>query len=135
MIRVKKFATYINENSSFVAPIGTKIYRAEYIDRPNAKYYSLDKGFASGYMGHNRKLVSKNISGKKFCYVENVKDIPKGYFIDEIRDKYPELFDDTGLYYKENISKTEIYNTIEPLIKSKGFDGLIDNTNNEIFYY
>ena len=106
IIRVKKFATYINENS-------------------------LDKGFASGYMGHNRKLVSKNISGKKFCYVEEIKDSPKGSYIDEIREKYPELFDDTILYYKENISKTEIYNTIEPFIKSKGFVDLIDRNNND----
>jgi hypothetical protein len=95
----------------------------------------LDKGFASGYMGHNRKLVAKNISGKKFCYVEEIKDSPKGFYIDEIREKYPELFDDNGLYYKEDLSKTEIYNTLEPFIKSFGFDGLIDKTNNEIYYY
>jgi uncharacterized secreted protein with C-terminal beta-propeller domain len=132
---IKNFTTYINENSTFtyVAPIGTKMYRAEYTDRPNGKYYTLDKDFASGYMGHNRKFVSKNISGKKFCYVEEIKDSPKGYYVDEIGEKYPELFDE--LSYKDNLSKTEIYNTIESFIKSKGFDGLIDTHNNEIFYY
>jgi hypothetical protein len=134
---IKKFTTYIKENIlvEYIAPVGTKMYRAEYTDRPNAKYYTLDKGFASGYMGHNRKLVSKNISGKKLCYVDIIKDSPKGLYADEIREQFPELFDDTGLYYKENISKTEIYNTIEPFIKSKGFNGLIDMNNNEIYYY
>jgi hypothetical protein len=133
---IKSFSTYINENISYVvAPIGTKMHRAEYTDRPNGKYYSLDKGFTSGYMGHNRKLVSKDISGKKLCFIEEIKDSPKGSYIDEIREKYPELFDEEGLSYKDDISKTDIYNTIEPFIKSKGFVGLIDKTNNEIYFF
>jgi hypothetical protein len=119
----------------YVAPKGTKIFRAQHSNRPNNKYYTLNKNLALGYMNFDSKLVYKDIGGQMLCYIEEIKDYPKGIYFDEIVKIYPELIDSEGLSYKDNISKTEIYNTIEPFIKSKGFSGLIDNNNNEIYYF
>ncbi len=129
------FENYINNNSIYIAPERTVVYRAQK-KGINGNYFTLDKGTEMGYIPYQGELVKKDISGKKFI---NEKEIQTGGFLyTKIKVQYPHLFEfDKELeYYSDyltNIPKTEIFTAIEPLLKSEDFNGIFNDY--EIYVY